>query len=160
MPAPTVSHVILTGALILVIFAVQVFYFYVVDNVWAEMVRRELKEITDYVADTVANLYFLANATNTNPTLEKTLKLPLEVGGSSYSLQIITDQNNFAQTVKATLVGKSWLNVNSWLPRGLKVNAGNPPPPRTETIQSSGRTVVAGCQRISSTVYVWIAYKG
>jgi len=156
MPAPTISHVILTGALIIVIFTVQVFYFYVVDNVWAEMVKRELKELADYVADTIANLYFLVNATNTNPTLEKTLKLPLEIGGSSYYLNITSD----ARTVKAWLQGKSWLNVNSWLPRGLRVNIGNPPPPRTETIQSSGRTVVAGCQRILSNIYVWIAYKG
>jgi len=155
MPAPTISHVILTGALIAVIFTVQVFYFYVVDNVWAEMVKRELKEITDYVADTVANLYFLVNATNTNPTSEKTLALQSEVGGSSYSLEITRDQNNSAQTVKAVLQGKSWLNVNSWLPRGLRVNTG-----KTETIQSGGRTAVAGCQRISSIIYVWIAYKG
>lgn len=155
MPAPTISHIILTGALIVVIFTVQVFYFYVVDNVWAEMVRRELKEIADYVADTIANLYFLANVTSTNPTLEKTLRLPLEIGGSGYSLEITGDQNNFTQTVKAALIMKSWLNVDSWLPRGLKLNTG-----KTQVIESGGRTVVAGCQRISSNIYVWIAYKG
>ena len=155
MPAPTISHVILTGALLILVFTVQVFYFYVVDNIWAEMVRRELKEIADYVADTIANLYFIVNATNTNPTSEKTLKLPLEIGGSGYSLQITFDQNNFAQTVKGELQGKSWFNVNSWLPPGLKVNTG-----KTETIESSARTVVAACQRASSNIYVWIAYKG
>jgi len=160
MPAPTLSHIILTVALIAAIFTVQFFYFSVVDNVWAEMAKRELKEIADYVADTIANLYFLANATNTNPALEKTLKLPLEISGAGYSLEITFDQNNFAQIVKAFMQGKTWLNVNSWLPRGLRVNTGNPPPPKTETIQSSGRTVVAGCQRISSNIYVWIAYRG
>jgi len=155
MPAPVISHVILTGALIVVIFTVQVFYFYVVDNVWAEMVKRELKEIADYVADTIANLYFLANSTGTNPSLEKTLKLPLEIGGSSYSLEIVKDQSNYAQTVKASVQGKSWLNVNSWVPRGLLVNTG-----KTTTVQSSANTVIAGCQRVSSSIYVWIAYKG
>jgi len=156
MPAPTISYVILTSALIIVIFTVQVFYFYVVNNVWAEMVRRELKELTDYVADTIANLYFLANSTNTNPSLEKTLNLPLEVEGSSYCIQIMQD----AKTVKGWLEAKSWLTVSSWLPPGLRVNTGDPPPPKTEIILSNGRTVVAGCQRSSSNIYVWIAYKG
>ena len=154
MPAPAISQAILTGALIVVIFTVQVFYFYVVDNVWGEMVRRELKEITDYVADTIANLYFLANSTSTNPALEKTLRLPLDVGGSGINLEITKDQNNYAQTVKGALQGKSWLNVTSWLPRGLLLDTGKP-----AIIQSSGRTVIAGCQRVSSRIYVWIAYK-
>ena len=155
MVAPAISHVILTGALIVVIFTVQFFYFYVVDNVWAEMVRRELKELTDYVADTIANLYFLANSTSTNPSLEKTLRLPLDVGGSSFSIEITKDQNNYTQTVKASVQGKSWLYVSSWVPRGLLVNVG-----KTQTIESSGKTVIAGCQRVSSRIYVWIAYKG
>jgi len=139
--------------LIVAVFAVQVFYFYVVDNVYSDMVRRELNEITDYVADTVANLYFLANSTGTDQSLEKTLKLPLDVEGSSFNLEI-TNQSNYAQKVKATVQGKSWLNVTSWLPPGLLLDVG-----KTAMIQSSGKTVVAGCQRVSSRVYVWIAYR-
>jgi len=153
LPAPAISHVILAGALIVAVFTVQVFYFYVVDNVYSDMVRRELNEITDYVADTVANLYFLANSTGTDQSLEKTLKLPLDVGGSSFNLEI-TNQSNYAQKVKAAVQGKSWLNVTSWLPPGLLLDVG-----KTAMIQSSGKTVVAGCQRVSSRVYVWIAYK-
>ena len=155
MPAPTISHVILTAALITVVFAVQVFYFYVVDNVWAEMTRRELKELSDYVADTIANLYFLLNATNTNPTLTKTLRLPLDISGSSYTLQITYDQSNNAQTVKSTMKEKSWLSSTAWLPRGLKVDAG-----KTQVIESSAKTVVAGCQRVASNIRIWIAYEG
>ncbi len=159
MPAPTMSHVIMTTGLIIVIFAVQISYFHVIDNVGTDMVRRELKEITDYVADTIANLYFLANSTITYPSLEKTLELPLEIGGSGYALEITYDETNSAQTVKAVLQSKSWLNVNSWLPPGLTVNTGDTPPQKTETIESNERTVVAGCQRLSSRIYVWIAYK-
>jgi len=155
MPAPTISHVILTAALITVVFTVQIFYFYVVDNVWAEMTRRELKELTDYVADTIANLYFLVNATNTNPTLTKTLRLPLDISGSSYTLQITYDQNNNAQTVKSSLKEKSWLSSTAWLPKGLKVDTG-----KTQIIESSAKTVVAGCQRVASNIRVWIAYEG
>jgi len=155
VPAPTISHVILTGALITVVFTVQVFYFYVVDNVWAEMTRRELKELSDYVADTLANLYFLVNATNTNPTLTKTLKLPLDISSSSYTLQITYDQSNNAQTVKSSLKDKSWLSSTAWLPKGLKVDTG-----KTQIIESSGKTVASGCQRVASNIRIWIAYEG
>ncbi len=155
MAAPTISHIILTGALIAVIFAVQVFYFYVVDNISSEMLRRELRELTDYVADTIANLYLLLNATNTNPPLEKSLKLPLDIGGSFYALEITRDASNNAQTVKGAIQGKSWLNVTSWLPKGLKVDVS-----KTQIIGYSVKTAIAGCQRIASNVYVWIAHKG
>ena len=89
MPAPTISHVILTGALIVLVFTVQLFFFYVVDNIWAEMARRELKELTDYVSDSLANLYFLMNSTSVDTTLKKTLKLPSRVSGSAYRLEIV-----------------------------------------------------------------------
>ena len=155
MPAPTISHLILTGSLIAVVFTVQIFYFYVVDNVWAEMTRRELKELSDYVADTLANLYFLVNGTNTNPTLTKTLRLPLDIGGSSYTLEITRDGNYNAQTVKSSLKEKSWLSSTAWLPKGLKVDTG-----KTQVIESSAKTVVAGCQRVTSNIRIWIAYQG
>lgn len=155
MAAPTLSHLILAGALIAVIFTVQVFYFYVVDNISSEMLRRELKELTDYVADTIANLYLLLNSTNTNPPLEKSLRLPVDIGGSFYTLEITWDaSNNDALNVKGVIQGKSWLNVTSWLPRGLKVDVS-----KTQTIGYSVKTAVAGCLRSAANVYVWIAYK-
>lgn len=131
------------------------FYLYVVDNIWEEMSRRKLKEITDYVADTLANLYFLVNSTNIDITIEKTLNLPLEVGDSGYYIKILQDQNNTATGVRAYFQGKSWLNVTSWLSPGLKVDTYQ----NQDQLQSSGKTVVAGCSRVSSNVYVWIAYK-
>lgn len=155
MPAPSISHVILAGALIAVVFTVQVFYFYVVDNISSEMLRRELKELTDYVADTIANLYLLLNTTNTDPPLEKSLRLPVDIGGSFYTLEITWNaSNNDALNVKGVIQGKSGLNVTSWLPRGLKVDA-----LRTQTIGYSVKTAVAGCLRNATNVYVWIAYK-
>jgi hypothetical protein len=154
MAAPTIGHIILTGALIAVIFAVQVFYFYVVDDISSEMLRRELKELTDYVADTIANLYLLLNSTNTNPPLEKSLRLPVDVSGSFYTLEITSGANNSAENVKGVIQGKSWLNVTSWLPRGLKVDVS-----KTQIIGYSVKTAVAGCLRVASNVYVWIAYK-
>jgi hypothetical protein len=141
--------------LIGIIFAVQVFYFYIVDNISSEMLKRELRELTDYVADTIANLYLLLNATNTNPPLEKTLRLPVDIGGSFYTIEVTWDASNNAQNVKGVIQGKSWLNATSWLPRGLKVDVS-----KTQTIGNSVKTAVAGCLRVASNVYVWIAYKG
>jgi len=156
MAAPTISTVILTGALIVVIFAVQVFYFRVVDNVWAEMVKKELKEVADYTADTIANLYFLANSTSASSLLEKSLNLPVEIQGARFTLEIIRNNaTGYAQSVKAVSLKGSWLNVNSWLPPGLMVNG-----TRTQIVQSGHGTVVTGCQPVSSKTYVWIAYKG
>jgi len=154
MAAPTISHLILTGALIGIIFTVQVFYFYIIDNISSEMLTRELRELTDYVADTIANLYLLLNATNTNPPLEKVLRLPIDIGGSFYTVEITWDASNNAQSVKGVIQGKSWLNVTSWLPRGLKVDVS-----RTQTIGNSVKTAIVGCLRYASNVYVWIAYK-
>lgn len=155
MAAPTLSHIILAGALIAVVFTVQIFYFYVVDNISSELLRRELKELTDYVADTITNLYVLLNATNTNPPLEKSLKLPVDIGGSFYTLEITSAANtNDALSVKGAIQGKPGLNVTSWLPRGLKVDVS-----KTQAIGYSVKTAVAGCLRVASNVYVWIAYK-
>ena len=154
MPAPTISYMICTGALIVLIFTVQVFYLYVVDNIWAEMAKRELKEITDYVSDTIANLYFLANSTNADVSLEKILNLPLDVSGSSYSLAIQRDSQDFAQSVQASFNGKTWLKATSWLPPGLKVNL-----TKNQIVEGSGKSAVVGCSRSSQSVYVWIAYK-
>lgn len=154
MPAPTISHVILTGALIVLVFTVQLFFFYVVDNIWAEMVRRELKELTDYVSDTLANLYFLMNSTSLDTSLKKTLKLPSRVSGSSYKVEIVNSGGS-AQSVRAIVDVKTWVNVTSWLPPGLKVSPSN----QVGGIQSVGKTAFAGCTRISRNVYVWLAYE-
>jgi len=150
LPAPTISHVILTGALIILVFAVQLSYVYVVENMWAEMVRRELKELTDYVSDTLANLYLLVNSTSLDITLIKTINLPSRVSGSSYKVEIVTF-GNAAQSVKAYVEVKTWVNATSWLPPGLRVNSMIQ---ANQVIQSIGRTAQAGCTRFSKNVYV------
>jgi len=150
LPAPTLSHVILTGALIILIFTVQIFYFYVVDNLWADMVRRELKELTDSISDTLGNLYFLVNSTSLDTTLKKTINLPSRVSGSSYRVEIVYSGGS-AQSVRAYVEVKTWVNATSWLPPGLKVNSQFQ---ANQVIQSLGGTALAGCTRVSKNVYV------
>jgi len=150
------SHIIFTSALIALIFLMQFSFTFVVDNMKTEMIKRELKEITDYVSDTLANLYFLVNSTNySNVALEKTLILPSDVQGSTYSLLIHFNATTFeALSVNANITGSLGAEATSWLLPSLMVNS-----TATESIVSSGKTVVARCSRVSTSVLVWIAYK-
>lgn len=151
MPAPPISHVICSTALIALIFTMQFYYTYVVDNIREEMARRELKEIADYVSDTLANLYFLANSTNCDVTLEKTIPLPTDVRDSTYVVQIVFDEiDRSAQSIDAHLEDKSWVSATSWILPGLKVGDQN------KAVRVGGRAVIAGCLRNSTGVYVWI----
>jgi len=147
------SHLICTSALIALILLMQFSFTYVVDNMRTEMIRRELKEITDYVSDTLANLYFLANSTDSSSiTLQKILSLPSDVEGSTFIINI-TSNEDFAQSIYAWIKGNSRIDVSSWVSPSLRV--GN----QSQTIESGGKTVVAGCRRgVDLDVYVWIAY--
>ncbi len=147
------SHLICTSALIALILLMQFSFTYVVDNMRTEMIRRELKEITDYVSDTLANLYFLANSTDSSSiTLQKILSLPSDVEGSTFIINI-TSNEDFAQSIYAWIKGNSRIDASSWVSPSLRV--GN----QSQTIESGGKTVVAGCRRgVDLDVYVWIAY--
>jgi len=146
------SHVICTSALIALVFLMQFSFMYVVDNMRTEMTKRELKEISDYVSDTLANLYFLTNSTNnSNVTLQKILSLPSAVGGSTFIINI-TANEDFAQSIYSCIKGNSRISTSSWIPPRLKI--GN----QSQTIESGGKTVVAGCRRDVDFIYVWIAY--
>lgn len=146
------SHVICTSALIALVFLMQFSFMYVVDNMRTEMIKRELKEITDYVSDTLANLYFLVNSTGySTVTLEKTLKLPSDVGGSTFIMNI-TLNGDFAQSIYAYIKSNPQVDVSSWILPSLKVE-------NQTSIESGRGTVVAGCRRdVDLNVYVWIAY--
>ena len=144
------SHVICTAALLVLIFVMQFFYLYVVNNVQAEMAMRELKEIADYVSDTLANLYFLVNSTSSDVTLTKNLNLPLVIADSIYIVKIQSDDTGFAQSVYAYLKGKSVQYATSWLLPGLMAD------PAYHEVESSNRLVVAGCGRQGVNFFVWI----
>ena len=151
MPAPTMSHVVCSAALIALIFVSQFFYLQVVTNLQAEMTRKELKEIADHVSDTLANLYFLVNSTDRDVELEKSLDLPSEIRDSTYVVKIVSNASDAAQNVTTYLKGQPWIQGSSWLLPGLKVD-----PAKSEIVESGQTTVVARCRRESTEVYVWI----
>lgn len=153
MPSPTISYLICSMALVMLIFVMPFFYAIVVDNIRSDMIRLELKEITDYVSNTLANLYFLVNSTDSSDVfLEKELLyLPYTVENSIYIVKIDGSGGN-ASKITACLKDRSWVEVDAWLVPGLKVGEEN-------SVESGGRTVVSGCSRNSMGVYVWIKYK-
>ena len=152
MPAPAISHLICTMGLVMLIFVMPFFYAIVVNNIRVDMVRRELKEIADYVSNTLGNLYFLVNSTGySDVSLEKELVyLPSTVENSVYTVEIEGSGGN-ASKVTTYLKDMPSVAADAWLVPGLKVTVEN-------SIESGGRTVVAGCSQNGTGVYVWIKY--
>ena len=125
----------------------------VVDNIRWDMIRRELREIADYVSNTIANLYFLVNSTEVvNVALQKELVyMPSTVENFVYVLKIEGSGGN-ALKVVAYLRDRSSVSSDTWLTPGLKVDA------TRNFIVSGYWTVVVGCFRNITGVYVWIGY--
>ena len=152
MPAPAISHLICTTALIMLIFMIPAFSSMVLNNISSDMEQRELKEVADYVSNTLANLCFLVNSTGSGQvSLEKEMiYLPSAIENSIYVLKIVDSGGN-ASKVTAYLKGRPSTVADAWLLPGLKVDVKN-------SVESGGRTVVIGCARNSSIVSVWITY--
>ena len=151
MPAPTMSNVICSLGIVMLIFTMPFIYAIVVENIGEEMMKIELKEIADYVSNTIENLYFLANTTNVDEvTLEKELLyLPSTIEAASYVVTIADEDGNATQITAYSTKNPS-ITADSWLVPGLKVGA-------WKSVES-GRTVVAGCSRNDTGVYAWIRY--
>ncbi len=121
------------------------------DNVAEQMAIRELTEISDYASSTLANLYFLANSTNSHElTLIKDLiYLPLTIQGSFYTLGITSIDGENASKVTAVIQEKSSVVGDSWLVPGLKLL-------NSSSIEITGQTVTAGCYRNDNDFYIWL----
>jgi hypothetical protein len=144
------SHIICIGALVSLIFVMPLFYFSVVDNVTVEMMERELKEVADYVSNSLGNLYLLANSTNCEVLLEKRLDLPSSIRDSTYCVEIVYNNDSSAQYVKAYSKDSSGIHADSLILPGPKADIAR------ARIESGGDVVVAGCSRNSTGAYVWI----
>jgi len=136
----------------MLIFVMPFFYAIVVDNIRVDMMRMELKEITDYVSNTLANLYFLVNSTDSpdGPLEKELIYLPSTVENSVYIVNI-DGSGGTASKITAYLKDRTSVEVDAWLVPGLKVG-------EDYSIESGRRTVVAGCSRNGTGVYVWIKY--
>jgi len=128
------------------------FYFSVVDNINVEMMERELKEVADYVSNSLGNLYLLANSTDCDILLKKRLDLPSNIRDSTYYVEIVYNQTDgSAQYVNAYSKDSSGIHADSLILPGPKAD--------NETgciIESGEKTVIAGCTRNSTGTYVWI----
>lgn len=153
MPSPTISHLICTTALVILIFILPLFYNIAVEHIRVDMICRELREIADYVSNTIANLYFLVNSTDVfDVSMQKELVyLPSNVENFIYVLRI-GEKDGYALNVTAYLKERSSVKAVAWLIPGLKADYDR------SFIESCGRTVVVGCYRNSLGVFVWVGY--
>ncbi len=140
--------------LIVLIFLMPVYYSTVANNVSVDMQKRELKEISDYVANTLENLYFLVNSTDySSASVQKDLiYLPSSVEDSVFILAI-AGSGGQAQKVTAYLRGAPTTVSDAWFPAGLKMGG------RISIESGSSRIPVAECNRNSTGVYVSIWYR-
>ena len=150
MAAPTMGHLIGMIALVSLIFVLPIFYFSIVDNVAVEMKERELKEVADYVSNSLWNLHILANSSN-SVLMTKKLDLPSSIRGSTYFVEIVPDQEGSVQYVTAYMNVSSVVTATSLVFPGLKADNVT-----GCLIEGSASLVVAGCNLNSTGSYVWI----
>jgi len=150
LAAPTMGHLIGMIALVSLIFVLPIFYFSIVDNVAVEMKERELKEVADYVSNSLWNLHILANSSN-SVLMTKKLDLPSSIRGSTYFVEIVPDQEGSVQYVTAYMNVSSVVTATSLVFPGLKADNVT-----GCLIEGSASLVVAGCNLNSTGSYVWI----
>jgi hypothetical protein len=140
--------------LIVLILVLPVFYSIERDNIATEIAQIELTEIADYTSNTLANLYFLANSTNSlDINLKKqVLYLPLTIQDSFYTLSVASVGGN-ASKVTVSLKDKPSISADSWLVPGLKVGV-------SYSVEIASRSIIAGCYRnvTDSKFYVLLEY--
>jgi len=153
MAAPTMSHIICSMALVALIFVLPSFYSVIVNNIEAEVITKELQEITDYTSSTIENLYFLVNSTASQEVLleKKLINLPSIVEESIYVLKL-TEVDGAVINVTAFLKYQPTVGATSWIVPGLKLSEKN------VVIESSDKSVITGCEKNATGVYVWIRY--
>jgi len=125
------------------------FYSTIVDNIFENTVRQELREIASYVANTLENLYLLANSTNIqNLILEKRLiYLPACVENEIFVISIIGSGENSSR-VNVYLRSKPWVSADCWLHfPGLRVGEEN-------RVESGQGTAVVWCNRNAHYIYI------
>jgi hypothetical protein len=153
MAAPAISHLIGTIGFIVLIFVLPLFYANIVENVEADVISRELQEIADYTSNTIENLFFLVNSTNSQDlTMEKQLvQLPAYVEDSVYILKLVRNETTGGGLyVQAILKNDNSIGATSWLIPGLTVFADK------SVVESTAQNVFVCCSRNETGVYIWI----
>jgi len=145
------SHIIGMIGLVTLIFVLPIFYYSIVNNVTLEMKERELKEVADYVSNSLWNLHILANSSNSENLVTKKLTLPAEIRDSTYSVELVSDQEGGAQYVSVCTRYGVEIRSNSLIFPGLKVDHVT-----GSLVESGEKIIVAGCNYNSTGSYVWI----
>ena len=153
MAAPAISHLIGTIGFIVLIFVLPLFYTNIVENVEADVISRELQEIADYTSNTIENLFFLVNSTNSqNLTMTKQLvQLPAYVEDSVYMLELVRNEpTDKGLYVRAILKNDNSVEATSWLIPGLIVSVD------MTVVESTAQNVFVYCSKDEAGVSIWI----
>ena len=152
MAAPAIGHLICSMSLVALIFVLPFFYSVVVTNVQQDMMTRELKEVADYVSDTLANLFLLVNSTESQLLQKELVFMPAMIEGSTYVLTIEADEGVVSRVV-INLRDEPSISAESWLSFPTLEVSGE------DQIVSQGGRAIAWCGRNGTSVAVGIRYE-
>ena len=155
MASPTMSYLICTMALIVLILVMPSFFEIQRNSIADEMTRRELTEIADYTSNTLANLFFLAESSQSSDiSLSKELVyLPLKVEGSFYGLRI--DDEADSPKVFAYLLERQSISGQSWVVPSIGVDSGTL---EIKSYELDNEIAVASCHGGPGNFYVSLEY--
>jgi len=151
LPSPTITHLICTTALITLIFAMQFFYFIVIENVQTETITKELKEVADHVSATFTDLYFLANSSDLNFNLTKELSIPDSIHNRAYMIEILHNDENLALSIRVKLRDEPSVYQDSKLIPGLKVDNSTY---LSLVVEGRERNLLAHCRRFDGEIRI------
>jgi hypothetical protein len=153
--SPTMSYLICSMALIVLILVIPSYFEIQRNSIADEMTRRELTEIADYTSNTLANLFFLAESSQSSDiSLSKELLyLPLKVGDSFYRLRI--DDEGNSPKVFAYILDQQSISGQSWIAPGLEVDSATL---EINSYELDSQIAVASCKGGPGNFYISLEY--
>jgi hypothetical protein len=114
----TLQHVIGTISILVLTIGIGISFTLVSSYVQADINKKELAQVADYVSLNLVEIAILTNSSNYAPiTMVKTINPPTELGGRAYTIELINATNQGkGYLVRASLVTQPNVNVESIIP--------------------------------------------
>ena len=156
MASPTMSYLICSMALVVLILVLPAFFETQRNSIADEMMRRELTEIADYTSNTLSNLLFLAESSQSSDIslTKELLYLPLTVGDSFYVLSISNAGDS--PKVVASILDRLWISGQSWIAPGLEIDPDISLDINSNELES--KVALANCYGDSGNFYISLGY--
>jgi len=151
-----ISHVIGTIALIMLTTSVAAYFAITVYHVQSDILRQQLTEVSSYISTNIMEIITLTNFQNFagNDTMFKILKIPPDVSGYVYAIELINESGEEI-LVRSYLLSRQDITVSIKLPLGEDANI------EILTIDDGKIILYAGeSSRIESTGRVYSGWDG